>query len=177
MAARVQAHPQQPEPQSDSPASDTANAADHGVCRASQRALQRIGYVLSNAASRVAKVTYTPDREFHPEWYTPHRERLERACALLDLIGWSQPEQSAPIQVNAREHGQAMIEALEARLIVYDDELDQDDPARTRDQLLKQHAENANRAKAIKAFTATLKELLDAADTSEPTHDGKDGPC
>ena len=127
-----------------------------------------LGTVLGNAASRVAKVTYTPDREFHPEWYAPHRERFEHACALLDLIGWSEPQQSVPIQVNAREHGQTMIEALEVRLIVYDDELDQDDLARARDELLKQHAKSASRAKVVNAFTAALKELLNAPDNREP---------
>ena len=81
-----------------------------------------------------------------------HRNLVAR-CPAADMFGIK----SAPIQVNAREHGQAMIEALEARLIVYDDELNQDDPARARDQLLKQHAENANRAKAIKA-TIDLRE-------------------
>lgn len=79
--------------------------------------------VLGSAAVSIAQTTARRDREYHPEWYTEHRAQLERACALLDLIGWAESRHPAAMRIDLRAHQQTLTQALEVRLLVAADDL------------------------------------------------------
>lgn len=79
--------------------------------------------VLGQAAQDISVVTDRRGRECHPEWYREPLERLDRARALLDLVGWGYPSRPVEILVDVREHGWALLKGLEVALIVGDDDL------------------------------------------------------
>jgi hypothetical protein len=81
--------------------------------------------VLGSAAVSIAQTTARRERERHPEWYTEQRAQLERTCALLDLIGWGEPRHPAAMRIDLHAHQPALTEALEVRLLVAADDLEE----------------------------------------------------
>jgi len=121
---------------------------------------------LGDAAHGISQITDTGGRERHPEWYAEHRERFERTCALLDLIGWSELKQTAAIQVDLRRHAQAMIEALDVRLLVAEDDLkeaDTVDAERAKRGEPPKRQQTVERVEAVREFAATVKDLAGVA--------------
>ncbi|HTU79658.1 MAG TPA: hypothetical protein VMF09_12945 [Solirubrobacteraceae bacterium] len=82
--------------------------------------------------------------------------------ALLDLIGWSEPKHSSALRLDLRQHGQAMIEALEVRLLVAEDDLKEADAV---DAERKERGEppkrqrTVERVEAVREFAAAVKDL------------------
>jgi hypothetical protein len=105
---------------------------------------------LGGAAQRIWQTVDLPGREQHPEWYTEDRQHVERACALLDLIGWGDSDQPTEVQVDLREHRWALTKALEVVLLVADDDLKEADAV---------DAERAKRGEPPKR-DATTKRVL-----------------
>jgi hypothetical protein len=126
--------------------------------------------VLGNAAEGVSQTTEQFGREHHPEWYAEHRERFERTWALLDLIGWREPKQPAAVQINLHEHGQAVGEALDARLPVAADDLEEADAVdaeRAAQGKPPKRETTTNRVVALREFAASVKDLVGHTETPE----------
>jgi hypothetical protein len=118
--------------------------------------------VLGDAAQGISQITDTGGRERHPEWYAEHRERFERTWALLDLIGWSEPKHPSALRLDLRQHGQAMIEALDVRLLVAEDDLkeaDAVDAERAQRGEPPKRQQTVERAEAVREFAAAVKDL------------------
>jgi hypothetical protein len=114
--------------------------------------------VLGAAAVSIAQTTARRERERHPEWYAEHRAQLEGACALLDLIGWAEPRHSAAMPIDLRIHRRAVREALEVRLLVAADDLEE---AATVDAERAERGEPPTR-EVTKKRVAALREFADA---------------
>lgn len=118
--------------------------------------------VLGDAAQGTSQITDTGGRERHPEWYAEHRERFERTWALLDLIGWSEPKHPAALRLDLHRHGEAVIEALDVRRLVAEDDLKEADAVDTeraeRGEPPKRH-QTIERAEAVREFSAAVKDL------------------
>jgi ribosome-binding protein aMBF1 (putative translation factor) len=121
--------------------------------------------VLGHAAHAIAQITERPDRERHPERYEEPREHFNRICALLDLIGWGDPEQATDIRVDLREHRWALTEALDEALKIADadmEEADVVDAARAERGQAPKRADTIERVLALREFAATAKAQADA---------------
>jgi hypothetical protein len=81
--------------------------------------------VLSEAATEVAAVADHRDRDTHPEWYARPVARFKRTCALLDLVGWSNPVPAAAAPIDVGAHHQALCDALDMALNLADGEIEQ----------------------------------------------------
>jgi hypothetical protein len=120
--------------------------------------------VLGDAAQGVSQVTDRPDRERHPEWYVEHRERFERAWALLDLVGWGEPKQPAALRIDLRQHHHAVTEALGVRLQVGADDLKEAgavDVERAADGEPSKREATIRRVHTLREFAAAVKDLMD----------------
>jgi hypothetical protein len=118
--------------------------------------------VLGDAAQGISQITDVGGRESHPEWYAEHRERFERTWALLDLIGWSEPKHPSAFRLDLHRHGQAMIEALDVRLLVAEDDLkeaDAVDVERAQRGEPPKRQRTIERADAVREFAAAVKDL------------------
>jgi hypothetical protein len=119
--------------------------------------------VLGDAAQGVSRTTEQYGREGHPEWYAEHRERFERTWVLLDLIGWGEPKQPAAVRIDLRQHRRAASEALDVRLLVAEDDLEEADLV---DAERAEHGEpskreaTTGRVVALREFAASVKDLL-----------------
>jgi hypothetical protein len=51
--------------------------------------------------------------------------RFDRHRVLLDLVGWEEPGARADVRIDLREHGEAVLEALDAELTFAEDRLDE----------------------------------------------------
>jgi hypothetical protein len=118
--------------------------------------------VLGDAAQGISQISDTGGRERHPEWYAEHRERFERTWTLLDLIGWSEPKHPSAVRLDLRQHGHAMIEALDVRLLVAEDDLkeaDAVDAERAQRGEPPKRQQTLERAQAVRDFAAAVKDL------------------
>lgn len=118
--------------------------------------------VLGDAAQGISQVTDAGGRERHPEWYAEHRERFERTWALLDLIGWSEPKHPPALRLDLYGHRQAVIEALDVRLLVAEDDLKEAgavDAERAERGEPPKRQQTIERAEAVREFAAAVKDL------------------
>jgi hypothetical protein len=128
----------------------------------------RIGLpnVLHDAAEEITAAVERPGYERQPEWFQGGRAKLERACALLDLIGWSERTQAAAICVDLSQHGQALNEALEVMLMVGEDELkeaDAVDATRARQSEPPKREATTRRVLALREFAASIAAIDEEA--------------
>lgn len=119
--------------------------------------------VLSESAKEIADVADQADREQHPERYHEPINRFTRTCALLDLAGWSNPDQPTALQINLHEHGPALSDALEMALLLADTDIEQLDS--TADTRAARHAPpnretTIARTLALHEFTAAVQDTL-----------------
>jgi hypothetical protein len=106
--------------------------------------------VLGQAAEDVSEVTVRQARERHPEWHDEPLQHLDRARALLDLIGWAESGPPAAVRVDLGKHRWALLGALEIALLAGSDEVQEAE---------KVDAERAQRGQAPKR-DATLVRVL-----------------
>lgn len=71
---------------------------------------------LEDQASTISSLVIRSDREQHGERMTPHITEFIQVCAVMDLIGWSEPRIGEDVEFDLAEHGQVVREALEAQL-------------------------------------------------------------
>lgn len=122
--------------------------------------------VLGSAAVNIAQTTARRERERHPEWYTEHRAQLERACALLDLIGWTGPRHPAAMRIDLHVHQQALTQALEVRLLVAADDLEEAgdvDAERAERGEPPTRESTEQRVAALREFAAAVRGLAGAS--------------
>lgn len=126
--------------------------------------------VLGNAAEGVSQITERFGREHHPEWYAEQRERFERTWALLDLIGWRESKQPAAVQINLREQRRAVREALDVRLPVAEDDLEEADAVdaeRAEQSEPPMREATTSRVLALREFAASIKDLVSHLETQK----------
>jgi hypothetical protein len=80
---------------------------------------------MGDAAEEIATAVARRDRALHPEWLAPGRDMFERACELLDLIGWDGTPRPQSASVPLGEHGATLISALEGYLPLVETELEE----------------------------------------------------
>jgi predicted RNA-binding protein len=83
--------------------------------------------LLGDAAEAVNAAVDRRDRELHPEWFVPARDLFERACALLDQIGWDGTLQPQATRIDLDEHGCTLQEAVEVVLEVAETDVEEAD--------------------------------------------------
>lgn len=119
--------------------------------------------VLGNASEGISQVTDMGGRERHPEWHAEHRERFERAWALLDLIGWRAPKQPGAISLDLPRHSQAIIETLDVLLLIGEDDLEEADAVdaeRARHGEAPKRRATAARVEKVREFATAVKDLV-----------------
>jgi hypothetical protein len=73
---------------------------------------------LGGAADEIGSTTTQPMRERYPEWYDDGLTRLDRTRALLDAIGWADPSDPAPFEIDLSAHSAALIAGLEVAVVI-----------------------------------------------------------
>jgi hypothetical protein len=81
--------------------------------------------LLGDAAEEISQALTRPQVEFHPEWFVDGRDELERACALLDLIGWDGTLRPQSTEAHLDEHGRTLRDALRRFLPLVETELEE----------------------------------------------------
>ena len=116
--------------------------------------------VLGGAAQDISQTAEQPGREQHPESYEEPREHYDRACVLLDLIGWGDPEQPTPAQVDLPAHRWALMEALDVLLLDADadmEEADAVDAERAKRGEPPKREATTRRVLALREFVASVE--------------------
>ncbi len=73
---------------------------------------------LGGVAGLIDGASMRADREQHYEWFEQPVEQFDAYRELLDLVGWSDPEQEATRLIHLDVHRWALTAALEARLAI-----------------------------------------------------------
>ncbi len=71
---------------------------------------------LGAAASEIDKVSIEWGRHEHPEWYEKPLAKFDATRALLDVVGWGEPEQADPVEIDLDEHKGALLAALREQM-------------------------------------------------------------
>jgi hypothetical protein len=83
--------------------------------------------LIGDAAEELSRIVETRNRELRPESYEEPLEHLDRARALLNVIGWEATEPTASAHVALREHQRALMNALNAALLIATQEREEAD--------------------------------------------------
>jgi hypothetical protein len=89
--------------------------------------------------------------------------QFEGACVLLDRIGWGEPRHPAAMRIDLRIHRRAVREALDIRLLVAADDLEEADAVDAeRAEKGEPSARDATekRVAAVREFAAAVMDLL-----------------
>jgi hypothetical protein len=78
--------------------------------------------LLGDAAAAMLQTSELSASAQHRESYAQPRALLAEACALLDQVGWEDPQAPYAVQVDLRRHHRALGGALRAALLVAEDE-------------------------------------------------------
>jgi hypothetical protein len=116
--------------------------------------------LLGDAAEQVDAAVDRRDRELHPEWFAPARDLFERACALLDEIGWDGTLQPQATRIDLDEHGRTLQEAVEVVLEVAGvdvEEADVTDRERTARAELSRREEFTKRLAELQALATVAR--------------------
>jgi hypothetical protein len=120
--------------------------------------------VIKQVAERIASVADWSREEQCAVWYVEHLERVERAFALLEVLGWSERDRSSAIRIDLNEHRWALLKALEVLALDAQDDLDLGSPRVGR---LSKGRDRLRRAFELQAFGSEAivqVALLDAED-------------
>jgi hypothetical protein len=83
--------------------------------------------LMGDATQEIDGALIQPERELYPEWFEKDRRRLEDVFALLDLIGWAVDGESREVEVDLREHGRSLKEAVDGYLLLLADQEEEAD--------------------------------------------------
>jgi hypothetical protein len=83
--------------------------------------------LMGDATHEIVGTLTQPERELYPEWFETDRRRLEDVFALLDLIGWAADGESREVEVDPREHGRSLKEAVDGYLPLLADQEEEAD--------------------------------------------------
>jgi hypothetical protein len=116
--------------------------------------------MLGDAVDDIGSALTHPGRELSPEWFVEGRGEFERACALLDLIGWDGWLRPKDTTVDGAEHAATLKEALERYLPLLENwrdeaELGQASPPSAEDRA--KHEQHTSSVLAIQRFLSGLQ--------------------
>jgi hypothetical protein len=115
---------------------------------------------LGDAAEEIATELARRHRALHPERLVPGRDLFDRACELLDLIGWDGTLRSQSTHVAFSEHGATLMNALEGYLPLVEAELEEvavNDARRSRPGELPRRDAVELRAVALREFAMLVE--------------------
>jgi hypothetical protein len=118
---------------------------------------------MGDAAEEMERTLMHPDRELYPEWFEKERKQLEDVFALLDLIGWPADGESGEVEVDLREYGWSLKEALDSFLPLIEDaleEADANDEYRASQGKSPRKVEIAARLAAFREFVPLVKQRV-----------------
>jgi len=120
---------------------------------------------LGEAASEIDQITDQRGREEHSERYAEPLKQLDRARALLDVVGWGETQQRVEIEIDLAEHHSALFGALRHQALIHQDMIED------ADQVDAERAEKGKPPKAEATITrsAALDRLLVAAEAQAET--------
>jgi hypothetical protein len=119
---------------------------------------------LGNAAEMISEAVAVSARVRPAGWFRASLARLDRVRALLDELGWGEDDPPVRVDVDLREHGAAVREALAVALptiradLVEADVVDAD---RARQGLPPKREATIARVRALREFTAAVKAGLE----------------
>lgn len=124
---------------------------------------------LGKAGEEIAAASERTDRLQRPECYEEPLAHLDRARALLDLIGWKQEPHE--VRVDLREHRRAILEALRLEALVVEDQLrdaKRTDAERAERGEPPRRATHARQAAALREFVTYVEAQVSALEPSRP---------
>lgn len=83
--------------------------------------------LMGEALQEIGSALIQRDRELHPEWFEGDRRRLEDVFALLDLVGWGARGERREVEIDVRELGRPLKEAVDGYLPSLADQEDEAD--------------------------------------------------
>jgi len=103
---------------------------------------------LGVAAGELDEASLSHDKEHHPEWFLRPLAALDAQRAVLDLLGWREPDAQDPVPINLNAHRDVIAEAMRTRL-----EVERDYMNETSVKGARQQRETATRnARVIEEF-------------------------
>ncbi|MGN6371535.1 MAG: hypothetical protein ACTHM1_00870 [Solirubrobacteraceae bacterium] len=110
---------------------------------------------LGTAADEIETVSVERGRHEHPEWYEKPLAKLDATRALLDVVGWGEPEQAAEVDIDLDEHREALLAALTEQTTLHRELVEE------ADQVDVERAEKGKppKAQATRARAAALDRL------------------
>jgi hypothetical protein len=129
----------------------------------------RVGlvYLIGDATGQLDEILPLSSRDLDPEWYMPARRMLEEVFVLLDRVGWSSADSEREVEIDVREHGRRIAEALEIALSGLADQLkeaDINDRRRLVEGLPPRKREIVRQIRMVREFAAAaVEEAIDAS--------------
>jgi hypothetical protein len=117
--------------------------------------------MLGDGTEAISHALALAEHELHPEWFVKGRDETERACALLDEIGWDGTLRPQATRIDLDPHGTTLRQALERYLPLVENWLEE---APLNDRWRAEHGkppmgdEFAKRVFALRAFIEGLEE-------------------
>lgn len=106
---------------------------------------------IGNPADAISEASMAPKRTRHPERFMRPLRELDEYRAALDAVGWSDPEQEQPVQLDLDQYRDAIGEALRTWLEIEQEYMEEE--ARHKDDA--GYAKAARKAQLIAEFIAT----------------------
>jgi hypothetical protein len=101
-----------------------------------------------------------PKREYHPEWFSPARRKLDYLWPLVDFLGWGPAEDVEDKEVELTRTVLTLIrDGIEDHLILYEtwlEEADINDASREKRGLPPKKEETVRRARDLEEFLTSL---------------------
>jgi hypothetical protein len=107
--------------------------------------------LVGDAAGGLMYAVEQPENERHPEWFKAPLERLDRACALLNLLGSDAGCPSIDTDVELDEYGQTLDEAIAGYLPVREEQAMEADLT---DNWLAQHGRPPKKPQVLRRLAA-----------------------
>jgi hypothetical protein len=103
---------------------------------------------LGVAAGELDEASLSHDKEHHPEWFLEPLAALDAQRAVLDLLGWGEPDSQGPVPIELNAHRDVIAKAMRTRL-----EVERDYMNETSVKGARQQRETATRnARVIEGF-------------------------
>jgi hypothetical protein len=120
--------------------------------------------LMGDAGEGIMHALEQPEHERHPERFQAGRAQLGQVFALLDLVGWDAGGEPRDVDVELREHGQTLKEAVDGYLPLLEDqdaEADLNDRLRAERGLPPRKQEIVRRLAGLREFAALVERRLE----------------
>ena len=119
--------------------------------------------LMGDAIQEIGDALIRREGELHPEWFKGDRRCLEDLFALLDLVGWSAGGERREVEIDAREFGRPLKEAIDGCLPLLADqegEADANDAWRAEQGRPPRRDEIIASALALRKFATLVKQAV-----------------